>query len=56
MEARLVLAEVEDNGEHSGGTHVKQELAEEGRSNFKKFNPKSLTNPTRDTVKEEDNR
>jgi hypothetical protein len=56
MEARLVLAEAEDNGEHSGGAHVKQELAEEGRSNFKKFNPKSLTNPTRDTVKEEDNR
>jgi hypothetical protein len=44
MEARLVLAKVKDDGEHTGGMRVKQDLAEEARSNFKKFDPKSLTN------------
>jgi hypothetical protein len=56
MEMQLVLAEAEGDGEHSGGEHVKQDLAEESRSNFKKIDPKSLTNPTGDTVKEGDNR
>jgi hypothetical protein len=49
------LAEAEDNREQSGGTRVKQELVEESKSNFKKFNPKSLTNSARNMVKEEDN-
>ncbi len=35
------LAEAEDNREQSGGTRVKQELVEDSKSNFKKFNPKS---------------
>lgn len=55
MEAWLVLAEVEDDGEHNGGGRVKQNLAEKGRSNYKKFDPKSLTNPARDTVNERNN-
>jgi hypothetical protein len=46
---------VEDDGEDNGGGRVKQNLAEEGRSNDKKFDPKSLTNPARDTVKERNN-
>jgi hypothetical protein len=44
METRLVLVKAEDDGKHSGGACVKQDLAEESKSNFKKFNPKSLTN------------
>jgi hypothetical protein len=56
MEAPLVLAEAEDDGDHSGGARVKQDLAEQSRSNFEKYDPKSLTNPIRETVKEGDNR
>lgn len=43
-EAWLVLAEAEDDRKHNGVACVKQELAEESISNFKKFDPKSLTN------------
>jgi hypothetical protein len=34
MEARLVLAEAEDNREHNGGARVEQDLTKEGGSNF----------------------
>jgi len=56
IEAQLVLTKTENDMEHNGGVRVKQDLAEEGRSNYKKFNPKSFINPARDTVNEGDNR
>ncbi len=34
--------------------HVKLDLAEESRSNFKNFDPRSLTNLAEDTMEEED--
>lgn len=50
-----MLVEAEDDKEQSGGTRVKQEPVEESKSNFKKFNPKSLTNSAINMVKEEEN-
>jgi len=54
METQLALAE--DDEEHGGGAHVKPELPEENRSNFKKFDSKTLTNLMRDTMNRVDNR
>jgi len=54
METQLALAK--DDEEHGGGVHVKPELPKENRSNFKKFDSKTLTNLMRDTMNRVDNR
>jgi hypothetical protein len=51
---RLVLAQAEEDGGHGGVERIKLDLAEESRSSFKNFDPRSLTNLAENTMEEGD--